>query len=84
MSTTAPSAGADSAPEFLSAQQVSKIIGVATKTLAHWRGGLHEGPPFVKLPSGAVRYSRRDLMRWMDLGLVTPHKYAEWMERKAA
>ena len=50
------------APEWLTEQQVSELIGVSVSTLQGWR--VHEkGPPFKKV-GRMVRYPREDLAEW--------------------
>lgn len=50
--------------EFLTERGVAELTGLGLGTLRNWRL-LRKGPPFRKL-GWAVRYSRADVVAWMD------------------
>jgi excisionase family DNA binding protein len=51
--------------QLLTPQQAAKYLNISVRTLAEWRRrGI--GPPSIKLPSGARRYRRADLDRWIE------------------
>src|SRR5208283_2304029 len=45
------------ASEFLTTQQVADVLAVTKWTLAYWRKR-REGPPYVKLARGTIRYPK--------------------------
>ena len=54
----------DQGEQLLTPQQAAKYLNVSIRTLAAWRQrGI--GPPSLKLPSGARRYRKADLDRWI-------------------
>lgn len=50
--------------------QAAEHIGVTTETLRRWRKH-GEGPPFVKLSTGRVRYPADELVRYLEQRTVT-------------
>ena len=44
-------------------EQVAARFGVKPSTVAQWRL-LSDGPRFIKLPNGAVRYESEEIERW--------------------
>jgi predicted DNA-binding transcriptional regulator AlpA len=50
---------------LLSEQEVSEELGIARQTLANWRS-LRQGPGFIKLGKRSVRYSREELLKWLE------------------
>jgi DNA-binding transcriptional MerR regulator len=54
----------DQGEQLLTPQQAADYLNISLRTLASWRQrGI--GPPSIKLPSGARRYRRGDLDRWI-------------------
>jgi excisionase family DNA binding protein len=54
----------DRREQLLTPQQAAEYLNISPRTLAAWRQrGV--GPPSIKLPSGARRYRRADLDRWL-------------------
>jgi len=49
---------------LLNPKEVSELIGVANKTLTHWRTE-GRGPKYVIVGARSVRYWREDLMKWI-------------------
>ncbi|MDT7044305.1 helix-turn-helix domain-containing protein [Candidatus Nitronereus thalassa] len=49
---------------FLTSKQTSQFLGLATITLATWRGE-DKGPPYTKL-GRHIRYNKEDLIRFMS------------------
>jgi excisionase family DNA binding protein len=49
---------------LLTTMEAAEYLNVSRRTLSRW---LHEGigPPSIKLPSGARRYRKADLDRWI-------------------
>ena len=50
--------------ELLTPEDVSRILGVPLKTIAHWRTN-RSGPIFLRV-GGNVRYRRCDLEEWVE------------------
>jgi excisionase family DNA binding protein len=49
---------------LLTTMEAAKYLNVSRRTLSRWLAeGI--GPPSIKLPSGARRYRRADLDRWI-------------------
>ena len=50
---------------LLTQKQVSKILGVQTRTLESWRirGG---GPKFVRISARCIRYKIAEIREWID------------------
>jgi DNA-binding transcriptional MerR regulator len=54
----------DQGEQLLTPQQAAAYLNISIRTLASWRQrGI--GPPSIKLPSGARRYRREALDRWI-------------------
>lgn len=55
---------------LLTTRQVAHLLGLSHRSVEGLRltGG---GPPFVRLGRRAVRYRRRDVEAWIELGLRT-------------
>ena len=45
-------------------------IGVSVETLRRWRSS-GDGPPFVTLPGGSVRYRESSVSGWLDTAAGT-------------
>lgn len=50
--------------ELLTTQQVAGILGLTKWTLAYWRTQ-RQGPPFMLISRGCIRYSRTELESWL-------------------
>jgi hypothetical protein len=60
MASRAPEANS----QYLKEADAATHIGYATRTLANWR--LRKvGPPFIRTPTGAIRYYIPDLDAWI-------------------
>jgi Helix-turn-helix domain len=55
-----PFEGAD---EVMTTKVAAKYVGYTVRTLQCWRAE-RKGPPYCR-PSGAVRYLKADLIRWL-------------------
>ena len=44
-------------------KEVSEYLKIALTTLQRWRSQKY-GPPWIKLPTGAVRYNKNDVKSW--------------------
>jgi hypothetical protein len=53
------------ASDLLTPDQVATLLHVRPKTLANMRTR-REGPPYVRVTGGLVRYSRRALTDWLS------------------
>jgi len=51
--------------DHLSRVELAKVLHVSTKTLDRWRR-TGEGPRFITLPGGAIRYRWADVERWLQ------------------
>ena len=51
--------------DHLSRVELAKVLHLSTKTLDRYRQG-GEGPPFVTLPGGRIRYRWGDVRRWLE------------------
>lgn len=47
----------------ISEKEVAQRLGVSTRTVQRWRWS-EEGPPYLKYPSGTVRYDWSDVAEW--------------------
>lgn len=52
------------AKSMLKQRDVAEMLGVTNETLIRWRN-LGQAPPFIKLPSGLIRYRIEDVERWI-------------------
>lgn len=50
------------AKSMLKQRDVAEMLGVTNETLIRWRN-LGQAPPFIKLPSGLIRYRIEDVER---------------------
>lgn len=58
-------------PDLMRDHEAAHMLDMSPKTLANQRSR-GEGPPFVRLSRGAVRYSRKAVARWVEENTVTP------------
>lgn len=49
-------------------KEVSEYLKIALTTLQRWRSQKF-GPPWIKLPTGAVRYNESDVKAWVQGGV---------------
>ncbi len=56
---------------LLTEQEAADLLAVHPGTLSNWRSD-GVGPPYVKLRTGGVRYSRTDLAVWVESQRVDP------------
>jgi excisionase family DNA binding protein len=54
----------DQGEQLLTPQQAAAYLNISVRTLASWRQR-GTGPPSIKLPSGARRYRKADVDRWI-------------------
>lgn len=55
------------APEYLTASQVSMMIGFSKKALENFRAK-RIGPPWIRVGSRCVRYRATDVRAWIEAG----------------
>ena len=58
-------------PKFLTENQTAAYLNLGRATLTNWRNR-HKGPPYVRLPTGGIRYPAADLEAWIASGKVIP------------
>ncbi len=51
--------------EYLNEKETAKYMGVARITLKVWRSK-KTGLPFIKTDTGLIRYSKRDIDKYME------------------
>ena len=51
--------------------EAAEMLLMSPKTLANMRSR-RVGPPYTKLPNGAIRYSRHRVAAWVEAGAVNP------------
>lgn len=57
--------------EALTAPQAAELLPIAERTLKDYR--LNDcGPPYVKLPTGRIRYWKSDVLEWLERYYETP------------
>lgn len=63
------SARASKSDKLLSPTECAAMIGYSVRTLANWRWrwrqGDRIGPPWLELPTGAVRYPLAGIVKWL-------------------
>jgi hypothetical protein len=57
--------------DLLTEQSAADHVNLAAGTLRQWRY-LGQGPAYIKLNGGRIRYRRRDLDAWLDAQTVRP------------
>ncbi len=60
---------------YLTEAQVAELLAVAPATLRNWRSlktKTKPGPPWCKLPGGAIRYNLAQLTEWIQRYTVGP------------
>lgn len=53
------------ADEYLDEQELSKYLGVSTRTIQRWRVS-GEGPPWIRMGARAIRYSVKSCKAWAE------------------
>ena len=61
--------GSIASPRLLTPEDVARITGLSTETLAQWRSQ-RRGIPYVKISRNCVRYRLADLDRWLEERIV--------------
>ncbi len=51
--------------DHLSRVELAKVLHISTKTLDRWRK-TGEGPRWLRLPGGAIRYPWSDVLAWRE------------------
>jgi hypothetical protein len=59
------------APDLMKEDEAAALLRQAAKTLKNQRSR-REGPPYVRLPNGQIRYSRRALLKYVAENTVDP------------
>lgn len=52
--------------QLLTPKQVSKLLGVAEQTLAHWRTTRRVNLPFLPISTRCVRYRETDVQKFQE------------------
>lgn len=60
-----------STPDLMKDHEAAHMLVMSPKTLANKRSR-REGPPFIRLSSGAIRYSRKAVLAWIKENTVVP------------
>lgn len=56
-----------SSERLLSTRQLADMVGISVATIERWRAqGTPDLPPHIKLSSGAIRYSPKEVQHWLD------------------
>lgn len=56
---------------LLTPQEAAEHLRYSVEMLSNWRRA-GKGPPFIKLPTGGIRYAASDLAAWQMAGLSGP------------
>ena len=63
--------------DWLSTEEVAKLLGVDPSTIRRWRTARPtQGPPFVRLSSRVTVYSMSDVRRWLERRRIDPERAA--------
>jgi predicted DNA-binding transcriptional regulator AlpA len=63
--------------EWLSTEEVAKLLGVDPSTIRRWRTARPaQGPPFVRLSSRVTVYGTSDVRRWLERRRTDPERAA--------
>lgn len=64
--------------EWYTTEELAKIVKVDPSTIRRWRTARPcQGPPFVRLSFGVVRYSAADVGEWLTKRRIDPGEVAE-------
>ena len=59
--------------EFLTAEELARLLGVDPSSVRRWRtASPTQGPPYVRLSDRVVKYRREDVERWLASRRVDP------------
>ena len=61
--------------DLMKPEDAAALLLQAPKTLANQRSR-REGPPYVRLPNGVIRYSRKALLAYVEENTVAPARSA--------
>lgn len=50
---------------LLRQEQVAELLQLSASTLEDWRWK-REGPPFIRISRGCIRYEESDIMKWLE------------------
>jgi len=50
---------------YLTTREAAIVLGYSSGTLRNWRSK-GEGPGYLKLETGTVRYRAKDIIKWME------------------
>ena len=72
-----PSGGDLLGGEWLSTEDLARLLGVDPSTIRRWRTARPaQGPPFLRLSSRVTVYSTSDVRRWLERRRVDPERAA--------
>ena len=64
--------------EWYTTEELARIVKVDPSTIRRWRTAYpRQGPPFVRLSFGVVRYSAGDVGEWLSNRRIDPGDVAE-------
>lgn len=70
---TSPDITRSGDPEFLTTQDLARLMQVDPSSVRRWRTAVPmQGPPFIRLSSRVVKYRRDDVERWLAGRRVDP------------
>jgi predicted DNA-binding transcriptional regulator AlpA len=59
--------------EWYTTEELARMVKVDPSTIRRWRTAHpHQGPPFVRLSFGVVRYHSADVQEWLQSHRVDP------------
>ena len=59
--------------EWYTTEELARIVKVDPSTIRRWRTAHpRQGPPFVRLSFGVVRYSPADIEKWLSNRRIDP------------
>lgn len=59
--------------EWYTTEELARIVKVDPSTIRRWRTAHpRQGPPFVQLSSGVIRYSPADVQEWLSDRRIDP------------
>jgi predicted DNA-binding transcriptional regulator AlpA len=63
--TATTKAHSDYLDALLPEEEAAEFLGYSKRALQNWRHR-GDGPPYIRISERAVRYRRRDLIRWCE------------------